>query len=177
LVFQEHALFPWLTVRDNIAFGLRATHKYKSSGEMIDNLISLVGLSEFAHSFPDQLSGGMRQRVSLVRALAVSPDVLLLDEPLGALDSFTRMIIQDELLKLWNERGNTMILITHDVDEAIYLSQRIYIMSPRPGMIAGEISLPMSYPRNRSASDFVEFRNAILRKLNFARDDKEEYNL
>ncbi|MDR1966072.1 MAG: ABC transporter ATP-binding protein [Synergistaceae bacterium] len=177
LVFQENSLFPWLTVRGNIAFGLHATGKYRENAGLADRLISLVGLSEFANSYPHQLSGGMRQRVSLIRALAVSPDVLLLDEPLGALDSFTRMNIQDELLKLWRENGNTMILITHDVDEAIYLSGRIYIMSPRPGRISGEITLPMSYPRNRSSSDFVEVRNRILKKLNFAREEREDYNL
>jgi NitT/TauT family transport system ATP-binding protein len=177
LVFQEHSLFPWLSVRDNIAFGLRATGKYESGMEMADRLISVSGLSEFTHSYPHQLSGGMRQRVSLVRSLVVSPDVLLLDEPLGALDSFTRMNLQDELLKLWNENKNTMILITHDVDEAIYLSQRIFIMSPRPGRIAGEIPLRMSYPRNRGSSEFVSVRNAILRKLDFAKEEQEEYNL
>jgi NitT/TauT family transport system ATP-binding protein len=177
LVFQEHSLFPWLSVRDNIAFGLRVAGRYKSDAGLVDELISIIGLSEFAGSYPHQLSGGMRQRVSLVRALAVSPDVLLLDEPLGALDSFTRMNIQDELLKLWNKHKNTMILITHDVDEAIYLSQRIYIMSPRPGRIADEISLRMSYPRNRGSSEFVNVRNGILRKLDFAKEDQEDYNL
>ncbi|MDR3164186.1 MAG: ABC transporter ATP-binding protein [Synergistaceae bacterium] len=177
LVFQEHSLFPWLSVRDNIAFGLRATGRYKSGADMVDRLISRVDLSEFADSYPHQLSGGMRQRVSLVRALVVSPDVLLLDEPLGALDSFTRMNIQDELLKLWNEHKNTMILITHDVDEAIYLSQRIYIMSPRPGRIVKEIPLRMSYPRNRGSSEFTVVRNEILRRLDFAKEEQEEYNL
>jgi NitT/TauT family transport system ATP-binding protein len=177
LVFQEHSLFPWLSVRDNIAFGLHATGKYESNSGLADRLISIVGLSEFANSYPHQLSGGMRQRVSLVRALVVSPNVLLLDEPLGALDSFTRMIIQDELLNLWNERRNTMILITHDVDEAIYLSQRIYIMSPRPGRITSEIPLVMSYPRNRGSSEFVNVRNAILKQLNFAKEEQEDYNL
>ncbi|MDR1516474.1 MAG: ABC transporter ATP-binding protein [Synergistaceae bacterium] len=177
LVFQEHSLFPWLSVRDNIAFGLRAAGSYKSGAKLVEGLISIVGLSEFADSYPHQLSGGMRQRVSLVRALVVRPDVLLLDEPLGALDSFTRMNIQDELLKLWNEHKNTMILITHDVDEAIYLSQRIYIMSPRPGRIAREIPLRMSYPRNRGSSEFVGVRNEILRRLDFAKEEQEEYNL
>ncbi|MDR1917010.1 MAG: ABC transporter ATP-binding protein [Synergistaceae bacterium] len=177
LVFQEHSLFPWLSVRDNIAFGLRATGKYRSSVELVDRMISIVGLQEFANSYPHQLSGGMRQRVSLVRALIVSPNVLLLDEPLGALDSFTRMNMQDELLRLWNEHRNTMILITHDVDEAIYLSQRIYIMSPRPGRIACEIPLRISYPRNRSSSEFVNVRNMILRKLDFAKEEQEDYNL
>jgi ABC-type nitrate/sulfonate/bicarbonate transport system ATPase subunit len=177
LVFQEHSLFPWLSVRENIAFGLRAVGRYKSACGQVDGLISVIGLSEFANSYPHQLSGGMRQRVSLARALAVSPDVLLLDEPLGALDSFTRMNIQDELLKLWNEHRTTMILITHDVDEAIYLSQRICIMSPRPGRIAGEIPLGMSYPRNRGSSGFVSVRNEILRRLDFAKEEHEEYNL
>ncbi|MDR0648426.1 MAG: ABC transporter ATP-binding protein [Synergistaceae bacterium] len=177
LVFQEHSLFPWLSVRDNIAFGLRAAGRYKSGADLVDGLISRVGLSEFSGSYPHQLSGGMRQRVSLVRALVVSPDVLLLDEPLGALDSFTRMNIQDEILKLWNEHKNTMILITHDVDEAIYLSQRIYIMSPRPGRIVKEIPLGMSYPRNRGSSEFTAVRSEILRRLDFAKEEQEEYNL
>ncbi|MDR3332985.1 MAG: ABC transporter ATP-binding protein [Synergistaceae bacterium] len=177
LVFQENALFPWLSVRDNISFGLRATKKYELGKKLVDDLISMAGLSEFSNSYPHHLSGGMRQRAALARALAVSPDVLLLDEPLGALDSFTRMNLQDEMLNLWHERGNTMILITHDVDEAVYLSERIYVMSPRPGMIVDEISLPMSYPRNRGASDFMDIRNAILRKLHFAREDSQEYNL
>ena len=177
LVFQEHSLFPWLSVRDNIAFVLRAAGRYKSGADLVDRLISRVGLSEFSGSYPHQLSGGMRQRVSLVRALVVSPDVLLLDEPLGALDSFTRMNIQDEILKLWNEHKNSMILITHDVDEAIYLSQRIYIMSPRPGRIVKEIPLGMSYPRNRGSSEFTAVRSEILRRLDFAKEEQEEYNL
>jgi NitT/TauT family transport system ATP-binding protein len=177
LVFQEHSLFPWLTVRENIAFGLRATKQYSFKKELVDALISMVGLEEFADSFPHQLSGGMQQRVALVRALAISPDVLLLDEPLGALDSFTRMVIQEELVRLWQERHNTMILITHDVDEAIYLSQRIFIMTPRPGRIIRELTLNMSYPRNRSDSAFVDIRNIILKQLHFATDTHEDYNL
>lgn len=177
LVFQDPTLFPWMSVWENVAFGLRAQGKYKQKKEIVEQMIRLIGLEEFHKSYPHQLSGGMSQRVSLVRALANEPDVLLLDEPLGALDAFTRMSIQDELINLWQQRGTTMVLITHDVDEAIYLSGRIIVMSPRPGRILKELSLGMSYPRNRSASDFVEYRNQILKLLHFAKDTGAEYYL
>ena len=175
LVFQEHTLFPWLTVRNNIAFALKAAKRYKGEKKQITNWIALAGLDGFADNYPHQLSGGMRQRAALVRALSVSPDVLLLDEPLGALDSFTRMTLQDELIRLWNERGNTMIMVTLDVDEAIYLSQRIVIMSPRPGRISRILEVPMSYPRNRTSGDFTKLRTQILRFMDFARDTQEDY--
>jgi len=177
LMFQEHALFPWLTVKKNILFALKSSKRYDTNGNSVDSLIETAGLQEFANSYPHQLSGGMRQRASLIRSLAVSPDVLLLDEPLGALDSFTRITLQDEIIRLWKERGNTMILITHDVDEAIYLSNRIIIMSPRPGRIAEIIDVPMSYPRNRGASDFALLRNRLLKRLNFASDVQQDYYL
>ena len=176
LVFQEHTLFPWLTVRQNIEFAVKATNKYNGKKET-DNWLEIAGLSEFAKNYPHQLSGGMRQRAALVRALSVSPEALLLDEPLGALDSFTRMNLQDELIRLWQERNNTMIMVTHDVDEAIYLSGRIVIMSPRPGRIAHILDVPMSYPRNRAASDFTALRTQILKSLDFARDVQEEYTI
>jgi len=153
------------------------TRSSRSNTEIADSLLKTVGLYEFANSFPHQLSGGMRQRVALIRSLAVSPEVLLLDEPLGALDSFTRMTLQDEIIRLWQERGNSMILITHDVDEAIYLSQRIIVMSPRPGRITEIINVPSSYPRNRGASDFAELRVKLLKLLNFAQDIQQDYNL
>jgi len=174
LVFQEHTLFAWLTVKQNIEFALKATKKYKGKAQ-IDNWLEIAGLTEFANNFPHQLSGGMRQRAALVRALAVSPEALLLDEPLGALDSFTRMNLQDELIRLWQERGNTMIMVTHDVDEAIYLSKRIVIMSPRPGKIVRIIDVPMSYPRNRAQDDFTVLRTKILKLMNFAHDVEEDY--
>lgn len=183
LVFQEHALFPWLTVQKNILFALESSKDYlanRRSGtnaEIASRLLQKVGLLEFANSFPHQLSGGMRQRVALIRSLAVSPEVLLLDEPLGALDSFTRMTLQDEIIKLWQERGNTMVLITHDVDEAVYLSQRIVVMSPRPGRITDIVNVPSSYPRNRGASDFADLRIKLLKLLNFAQDVQQDYNL
>jgi NitT/TauT family transport system ATP-binding protein len=177
LVFQEHTLFAWLTIKGNIEFALRAAGQYRDKKDEISDWLNLAGLSEFAGNYPHQLSGGMRQRAALVRALAVSPDVLLLDEPLGALDSFTRMNLQDELIRLWRERGNTMIMVTHDVDEAIYLSQRIVIMSPRPGRISKVLSVPGSYPRNRGASDFTALRTEILKFMDFAHETQEEYTI
>lgn len=178
LVFQDHALFPWLTVWDNVLFGLRSTGRQKEKKELAEHLLELVGLQNFKKSYPHQLSGGMSQRIALVRALANEPDVLLLDEPLGALDAFTRMNIQDVLIELWKARGNTMILITHDVDEAIYLSERVIVMSPRPGRIVDELSIEMGYPRNRSHSLFVYYRNQILEKLNFAHEQSiEDYSI
>ena len=178
LVFQEHSLFPWLTVRKNILFALESSKRnHRLNTGIADTLLNTVGLTEFADSFPHQLSGGMRQRVALIRSLAISPDVLLLDEPLGALDSFTRMTLQDEIIRLWQEQGSTMMLITHDIDEAIYLSQRIVVMSPRPGRIAEIISVPSSYPRNRGASSFSELRLKLLKLLDFASDVQQDYYL
>jgi ABC-type nitrate/sulfonate/bicarbonate transport system ATPase subunit len=176
-MFQEHALFDWLTVKKNIIFALKSSKRYEKFKNNIVNLLETAGLSEFANSYPHQLSGGMRQRAALIRALAVSPEILLLDEPLGALDSFTRMTLQDEIIRLWQERKNTMLLITHDVDEAIYLSQKIIIMSPRPGKIKEILDVPMSYPRNRGTSDFENLRVKILKKLNFAKEIQQEYYL
>jgi ABC-type nitrate/sulfonate/bicarbonate transport system ATPase subunit len=175
LVFQEHTLFAWLTVRQNIESALKMSKQYDNKKKEIDGWLTVAGLMEFAGNFPHQLSGGMRQRAAFVRALAVSPDVLLLDEPLGALDSFTRMNLQDEMVRLWKERGNTMIMVTHDVDEAVYLSQRIAIMSPRPGRIIKILDVPQSYPRNRAASDFTALRNEILKLMDFAKDVQQDY--
>jgi len=177
LVFQEHTLFAWLTVRGNIEFALKGSGLYKKEKHKIADWLKVAGLTEFANNYPHQLSGGMRQRAALVRALAVSPDVLLLDEPLGALDSFTRMNLQDELIRLWQERGNTMIMVTHDVDEAIYLSQRIVIMSPRPGRISKILTVPHSYPRNRASSDFTALRTELLKFMDFAHETQEEYTI
>jgi ABC-type nitrate/sulfonate/bicarbonate transport system ATPase subunit len=177
LVFQEHTLFAWLTVKGNIEFALKAVKQYDQKKEEIADWLAIAGLSDFADNYPHQLSGGMRQRAALVRALAVSPDVLLLDEPLGALDSFTRMTLQDELLRLWKERKNTMLMVTHDIDEAIYLSSRIVVMSPRPGRIAKILDVPMNYPRNRASDDFTELRSQILKLMEFAHDVQIEYML
>ena len=134
----------------------------------MDKYIKLVGLSGFEKSYPHQLSGGMAQRVSLVRVLVNKPKVLLLDEPLGALDAFTRMNMQEEILKIWKEQKVTVILVTHDVDEAVYMSDTIVILSSRPGRIQEVIKLRQDRTRSRNYPDFVDLRTRILEKLNFA---------
>lgn len=166
-VFQSANLFPWLTVRDNIAFGLRARHEYKTNKNTVDEFIDLVGLKGFEKSYPHQLSGGMRQRVSLARALVGHPKVLLLDEPLGALDAFTRMNMQDEILRIWQEHHMTMVMVTHDVDEAVYLSDRVVVMSPRPAKIEKVIDIKLSRPRARNLDEFLQYRTKILEILNY----------
>lgn len=166
-MFQEHTLFPWLTISNNIAFSLRAQGIYKETASRVDEFLDLVGLKGFGNYYPYQLSGGMCQRASLARAIVSHPKVLLLDEPFGALDAFTRMNMQDELLRIWKERNMTMIMVTHDVDEAIYLSDRIVVMSPRPGRITEILNVPFSRPRARSSNEFLRCRGEVLRLLDF----------
>jgi NitT/TauT family transport system ATP-binding protein/sulfonate transport system ATP-binding protein len=165
LMFQEHSLFPWLTVRRNIQTGLAARGVLRQRGHEVDEFMNLTGLAEFAHAYPHQLSGGMAQRAALARALVNHPRVLLLDEPLGALDQFTRMRMQDEILRLWEARGTTMLLVTHDVDEAVYMCDRIAIMSPRPGRIERLIAVDLPRPRSRSDRRFLELRSELLETL------------
>src|ERR1700747_2932876 len=169
LVFQDPNLFPWLTVRRNIQAGLVALGMLREKRGEVNEFISLVGLEGFADVYPHHLSGGMAQRVALARALITHPKVLLLDEPLGALDAFTRMQMQDEVLRLWQARLTTMLLVTHDIDEAIYMSDRILIMTPRPGRIDRVISLDLERPRDRSHPDFLRLRSQILQLLDFGR--------
>jgi ABC-type nitrate/sulfonate/bicarbonate transport system ATPase subunit len=168
LVFQDPSLFPWLTVRRNIESGLVARGVLREKRAEVDEFMRLVGLEAFANSFPHHLSGGMAQRVSLARALINQPKVLLLDEPLGALDAFTRMRMQDEVLRLWRARRTTMLLVTHDIDEAIYMSDRIVIMTQRPGKIEQIIPVNLARPRDRSSSEFLHLRGQILETLHFA---------
>jgi ABC-type nitrate/sulfonate/bicarbonate transport system ATPase subunit len=168
LVFQDPNLFPWLTVRRNIETGPRARGVLREKREDVDKFMRLVGLEAFANSFPHHLSGGMAQRVALARALINHPKVLLLDEPLGALDAFTRMRMQDEVLQLWRTHGTTMLFVTHDIDEAIYMSDRIVIMTQRPGKIEQIIPVDLERPRDRSSEDFLSLRGEILETLHFA---------
>jgi ABC-type nitrate/sulfonate/bicarbonate transport system ATPase subunit len=168
LVFQDPNLFPWLTVRRNIEAGLVARGVLRERRSEVDEFMRLVGLELFANSFPHHLSGGMAQRVALARALINHPRVLLLDEPLGALDAFTRMRMQDEVLRLWKARGTTMLFVTHDIDEAIYMSDRIVIMTQRPGKIEQIIPVDLDRPRDRSSEDFLRLRGDILETLHFA---------
>lgn len=168
LVFQDPTLFPWLTVYDNIAFGIKIRNIYHEKKNEVQDFIRLVGLEGFEKAYPHQLSGGMAQRVALARALVNHPKVLLLDEPFGALDAFTRMNMQDELIKIWRERGTTMVMVTHDVDEAIYLSDRIFVMSARPARIESIIDVEIGRPRERDLPDFLRLRARILQILDFA---------
>jgi ABC-type nitrate/sulfonate/bicarbonate transport system ATPase subunit len=168
LMFQDPNLFPWLTVRKNLAAGLVARGVYREKKHEVDEFLHLVGLDGFADAYPHHLSGGMAQRAALARALVNHPKVLLLDEPLGALDAFTRMRMQDEVLRLWEARGTTMLLVTHDIDEAIYMSDRIVIMSPRPGRIERIIDVPLERPRERNDPAFLRLRAEILEMLHFA---------
>jgi ABC-type nitrate/sulfonate/bicarbonate transport system ATPase subunit len=168
LVFQDPNLFPWLTVRRNIQSGLIARGVLHEKKEEVDQFMRLVGLETFANVYPHHLSGGMAQRAALARALINHPRVLLLDEPLGALDAFTRMRMQDEVLGLWQARRTTMLLVTHDIDEAIYMSDRIMIMTPRPGRIERTIEVTLSRPRQRDSRDFLQLRSDILNFLHLA---------
>ena len=171
-VFQQGSLFPWLTVEDNIAAGLRARHVYKKEKHRIADYLEMTGLKNFAKSFPHQISGGMAQRVAIARAMINQPEVLLLDEPMGALDSFTRADLQDKILEIKEKTGTTMILVTHDVDEAIYLSDRIIVMTPRPGKISEIIEVKMGNKRYRNSDDFVLMRKKLLEKFHLAQEQR-----
>jgi ABC-type nitrate/sulfonate/bicarbonate transport system ATPase subunit len=168
LMFQDPNLFPWLTVRRNIQAGLVARGVLRESRHEVEEFMRLVGLAGFAEVYPHQLSGGMEQRAALARALVNHPRVLLLDEPLGALDQFTRMRMQDEVLRVWQARGTTMVLVTHDIDEAIYMSDRIILMTPRPGRVERVIEVPLPRPRQRNSPPFLQLRAEILEMLHFA---------
>src|SRR5437667_4560938 len=168
LVFPDPNLFPWLTVRRNIEAGLVARRVLREKRNEVDEFMRLVGLEAFADAYPHHLSGGMAQRVALARALINHPKVLLLDEPLGALDAFTRMRMPDEVLRLWQNRRTTMLLVTHDIDEAIYMSDRIIILTQRPGTIEQIIPIALDRPRDRSSADFLSLRSVIVHLLHFA---------
>ena len=168
MVFQKHTLFPWLTLRQNVEFSFRMSGKLKENKEKVDRFIKMIGMEDFQNFYPYQLSGGMAQRVALIRTMITEPEVFLLDEPLGALDAFTRMNIQHELIEMWKSNKNMMfMLVTHDVDEAIYLGTRVIVMAPRPGVIKEDIKIDMEYPRNRNSDEFIKHRKHILDVLNF----------
>lgn len=162
MVFQKPTLFPWLTVKDNIAFSLSIKGQARAQNEAVERMIHVIGLDHFSSDFPGQLSGGMAQRVALARALISRPEILLLDEPLGALDAFTRMNMQKEILDMWNMDNQLAVMVTHDIDEAVYMSTRVYVMDGKPGRIKREIPISLEYPRHRSSEAFIRYRNEIL---------------
>ncbi|WP_139991205.1 ABC transporter ATP-binding protein [Paenibacillus paridis] len=159
-IFQEPRLFPWLTVEKNIAANLSL--RKPEVRQRVDELIELVRLKGFEQSYPRELSGGMAQRVAIARALLRSPDILLLDEPFGALDAFTRSHMQEVLLDIWQKNRTTMLFVTHDLDEAVFLGERVVIMNPRPGHIRNILPIDLPYPRKRSGSAFQELRHKVL---------------
>jgi NitT/TauT family transport system ATP-binding protein len=158
MVFQHHSLFPWKTVKRNVAFGpMMAGLDREQSEERARRFLDLVGLSAFADHYPHMLSGGMQQRVGIARALANYPSVLLMDEPFGALDAQTRAMMQESLLALWSEFGNTVVFVTHDVDEAVFLGSRVVVMSSSPGRLIADIPVPLPRPRDPAVLTAPEF--------------------
>jgi NitT/TauT family transport system ATP-binding protein len=163
IVFQEYSLFPWRNVIDNVAFGLELQgmgkeERYARAGQYLD----LVGLSQFSKSYPSELSGGMRQRVAVARALALDPLILLMDEPFGALDAQTRNLLQNELLEIWGKTKKTIVFVTHSVDEAVFLGDRLIVLTPRPGSVCDTIPIELSRPRDRTGPEFAQVRRKVL---------------
>jgi ABC-type nitrate/sulfonate/bicarbonate transport system ATPase subunit len=168
LVFQDPTLFPWATVWNNVATGLDARGVLKQESARVDSALDLVGLRDFSKAYPYQLSGGMAQRAALARALVNDPALLLLDEPLGKLDSLTRLTLQAELVSLWRREGFTAILVTHDGEEAVLLAPRVIVLSGRPGRIKAEFKVERPYPRHRDDPELVGLRRQILATLGLA---------
>ena len=165
-VFQEYTLFPWRTVKRNIAFGLEMQEKdTQEINEIVDKYIKLVGLEGFENVYPHTLSGGMKQRVAIARALAYEPDVLLMDEPFGALDAQTRKLMQEELVRIWEHKKKTVVFITHSVIEAIYLADTIYVMTARPGRVKKKIENDLERPRDYKGAAFLKKREEVLELL------------
>jgi NitT/TauT family transport system ATP-binding protein len=165
LVFQDPTLYPWRTVRQNVSLGLEARGQLRTQGRRIDDMLRRIGLEGFDRAYPHQLSGGMAQRAALARALLNEPDVLLLDEPLANLDSLTRIAMQAELMALWQRERFTAFLVTHDVEEALYLAQRVHVLSHRPARILADIAVDLPYPRHRGSPRFAELRQQVLAEL------------
>jgi ABC-type nitrate/sulfonate/bicarbonate transport system ATPase subunit len=166
-VFQERGVFPWLTVEGNIAFGLARLPRSERK-ERVADYIRLVGLQGFEHAYPHELSGGMKQRVEVARALAVKPDMLYLDEPFGALDSITRLIMRGELLRLWQAEQTTILFVTHDLEESVQLADRVVVMSARPAAIRRVLEIDIPHPRDISSRRYLHFRDSIFEEIGLA---------
>ena len=162
MVFQEYALFPWMTVADNVAFGLEIKRLPPAQIKArVAELLALLGLAEFGDRFPKDLSGGMRQRVAIARILAIDPPVMLMDEPFGALDALTRRSLQDELLRIWAKLGKTIVFVTHSIEEAIYLADRIIVLTYRPGTVKADIAVDLPRPRDTADPAFNALKRAL----------------
>ncbi|MFB6092897.1 MAG: ABC transporter ATP-binding protein [Haloquadratum sp.] len=162
MIFQEYGLFPWRTVRGNVAFGLEEQDVPESERtRRVEEMLELVGLSEFADAYPKELSGGMKQRVGIARALAVDPEILLADEPFGSVDAQTRDMLHDELLRIWDETGKTVLFVTHDVEEAVKLSDRVVVMAADPGRVREVVDVGLDRPRERTDAAFAEYVERI----------------
>jgi NitT/TauT family transport system ATP-binding protein len=166
-VFQERGVFPWLTVEGNVAFGLFRLSAAERA-ERIAHYVKLVGLSGFENAYPQELSGGMKQRLEVARALAVNPDVLFLDEPFGALDSITRLVMRSELLRIRRAEKKTILFVTHDIDESVQLADRVVVMSTRPATIRRIVDIDMTHPRDLSAPRYIELRDLLLGEIGLA---------
>ena len=166
-VFQERGVFPWLTVEGNIGFGLSKLPRAERE-QRVAHYVKMVGLEGFEKTYPQELSGGMKQRVEVARALAVNPDMLLLDEPFGALDSITRLIMRGELLRIWEAERKTIIFVTHDIDEAVQLADRVVVMSARPATIQQIVKIDIPHPRDISSPRYLELRDGIFQQIGLA---------
>lgn len=176
MIFQEHRLFPWMSIERNVQLGLKGLAREEKK-KLSDQYLELVKLSEFKKAYPRQLSGGMSQRAAIARALATQPKILLLDEPFGALDALTKIELQEELLKIRSRCGNTMIMVTHDIEEAIFLADRIVVMSARPGRIRDVIQVELGKYRDRGGSDFAHYKKKILDYFFEEKAAEPEYNI
>lgn len=177
-IFQNYGLLPWRTVIKNVELGLEAKVKDKAARrEQALKYLKMVKLDNFANSFPRQLSGGMKQRVAIARALAVEPDIIFMDEPFGALDAITRMKLQDDILDICKNEKKTIIFVTHDIEEAVYLADRIVVMTPNPGTVKGIITVPLHHFRDRTSGDFLLVRDKIFDLLNMKIEETIEYTI
>jgi ABC-type nitrate/sulfonate/bicarbonate transport system ATPase subunit len=176
MVFQDHRLLPWLRVEKNIGFGIRNLPKAERD-KLVKAYLKLVDLKGFENAWPHQLSGGMSQRAAIARGLVTSPAILLMDEPFGALDALTRISLQKEILRIWKEERTTMLLVTHDIDEAIFLGERVVVMSARPGEIKEVITIPQGVGSDRASPDFAYFKDRIYQHFFNDHSGREEYNI